>query len=127
MGTPALPHAGVESDASPFVVRPVITNAAAALNPSSTATLKITDVTLTLAPNIGVAQRAMLILSSLPSDPISGFVSAPIAAPADSNQVTIPIHNVPTGTYLVRVQIAGAESPLTMSAGVFNGPTVTMP
>jgi hypothetical protein len=127
MGTPAVPHRGVESNAAPFVLRPSIVGATAAPNANSTIQAKITDVTLTLTPDVGAGQRALLILNSMPGNPAAGFVSVPITAPAAGNQITIPIHGVPTGTWLVRVQIAGAESPLAITAGVFSGPTVTVP
>jgi hypothetical protein len=48
---------------------------------------------------------------------------------ADSGSIVINITNVPNGTYLVRVQIDGAESQLTFNSvtHVLEGPTVAMP
>jgi Pvc16 N-terminal domain len=127
MGTPQTPHRGFESNAAPFVLHPVITNAAAALSPDSTAATKITEFTLQLTPNIGAGQRAVVVLNAASAQPPQAYVSQPVIAAADSSNVTIPILNVPTGNYVVRVQIDGAESLLTMSGGVFSGPTVTAP
>jgi hypothetical protein len=127
MGAPALVHRSVESALAAFVVRPWIVNAVAALNPKSSPAVKITDVTLTLTPNVGVGQRMVLALIAQAGSPPGGFVSTAVGSDADTSIVTISIDNVPAGTYLVRVQIDGAESPLAMSGGVFSDPTVTMP
>jgi hypothetical protein len=122
MGTPPTPHRGFESNVAPFVLRPTIgvTSAVASVSGG-------TDVVLNLTPNIGIGQRAVLLLDSLPGDPVRSFMSQPVVSAVDSSQVIINIHGVPGGKYLVRVQIDGAESLLTTTANVFSGPTVTMP
>jgi Pvc16 N-terminal domain len=127
MGTPPTPHRGFESNAAPFVLHPVIANPAAALSPDSTPAVKITNITAQVTPNIAAGQRAIAMLNVPGANPPVAYASQPVIAPADSNQVTIPILNVPAGNYMVRVQIDGAESLLTMSGGVYNGPMVTTP
>lgn len=119
IGTPPTLHRSMESNVAPFVLRPTITSASAAVKGPGT-----TTVTLNVAPNIGVGQRAVLLLNNLTVSPPTAFTSLPAVSPSDSNQISIEITGVPTGTYLVRVQIDGAESPL--NAG-FSGPTVAMP
>ena len=126
IGTPPAPHRSVESNVAPFVLRPAITAATAAVKtpfPAGPAT-GITTVTLTLTPNIGAGQRAVLLLNNLSVNPTTAFTSLPAISPSDSNQVNIDISGVPTGTYLARVQIDGAESLLKPD---FSGPTVAMP
>jgi hypothetical protein len=122
MGTPPTAHRGFESNVAPFVLRPTIgvTSAVASVSGG-------TDVVLNLTPNIGINQRAVLLLDSLPGDPVRSFMSQPVVSAVDSSQVIINIHGIPAGKYLVRVQIDGAESLLTTTANVFSGPTVTMP
>jgi hypothetical protein len=122
MGTPPTAHRGFESNVAPFVLHPTIgvTSAVASVSGG-------TDVVLNLTPNIGIGQRAVLLLDSLPGDPVRSFMSQPVVSAVDSSQVIINIHGVPAGKYLVRVQIDGAESLLTTTANVFSGPTVTMP
>jgi Pvc16 N-terminal domain len=122
MGTPPAAHRGFESNVAPFVLRPTIgvTSAVASVSGG-------TDVVLNLTPNIGIGQRAVLLLDNLPGDPVRSFMSQPVVSAADSSQIIINIHGVPAGKYLVRVQIDGAESLLTTTANVFSGPTVTMP
>ena len=45
-----------------------------------------------------------------------------------SSEIDVPIAGVGAGTYLVRVQVDGAESPLgTDSAGIYASPAVTIP
>lgn len=124
-GSPPPLHRGLESNIVPFVLRPTIQNANAA---PAAAPKTGADVTLTLSPNIGVGQRAVLLLNSL-TNPVTGYVSLAALATADSSQMIINITNVPTGTYLVRVQVDGAESLLTVNNATqqFNGPTVAMP
>jgi len=124
MGSPPASHRGFESNVAPFVLRPTITaiTAAAAPNPPGG-----TNVTVTVSPNIGAGQRAALILNNLAATPPTAYTSAATVAAADSAQVTINIPGVPTGQYLARVQIDGAESLLTATSNQFTGPLVSMP
>jgi Pvc16 N-terminal domain len=125
MGTPLASHRGFESNVAPFVLRPTITATTSAVAPSPPGGA---DVTLTLTPNIGIGQRAVLLLNNLALSPPTAFTSLPAVSKVNSSQVTINIGDVPTGTYLARVQIDGAESLLTTNAsGQFIGPTVNMP
>ena len=119
IGTPPAPHRSIQSNVAPFVLRPTITGASAAVKAPG-----ITTVTLTVAPNIGSGQRAVLLLNNPAVSPATAFASKAAVASADSNQISIDIAGVPTATYLVRVQIDGAESLLKSD---FSGPTVTMP
>jgi hypothetical protein len=123
MGMPPAAHRGVESNAAPFVLRPTIKGslAGAALSGG-------TNVTLTLDPNIGVGQRAILVLNSSSGVPDASFVSPPVVSNIDSDHVTLNIAGVPPGVYLARVQVSGAESLLAAGPGnQFTGPTVAMP
>jgi Pvc16 N-terminal domain len=129
MGTPAVLHRGMESNIAPFVLRPTITNATAVAAPPPPAGPGGANVTLTLKPNIGIGQRAVLLLNNFAASPATAFVSKATVASADSNQITINIANVPSGKYVARVQVDGAESLLTIDSGtkLLTGPTVTMP
>jgi hypothetical protein len=114
MGTPPAPHRGAESNVAAFVLHPtfVSNNATAAA------------VTVKVAPNVAKTQRAVLLLNGAAG---SFRFEAPPRLPADppdTDTLTFPIVGVPTGDYLGRVQIDGAESAL--QAG-FLGPKVTIP
>jgi len=123
MGTPAASHRGFESNVAPFVLVPQVTAALA------TAATGGANVKLTLSPNIGVGQRAVLLLNNVSVSPPTAFASQGVVAAADSNQITILIAGVPAGSYIVRVQVDGAESPLTINSAthLIDGQKVTMP
>jgi hypothetical protein len=129
MGTPAVLHRGMESNVAPFVLRPTITNATAVTAPAPPAGPGGTNVTLTLTPNIGMGQRAVLLLNNVATTPAKAYVSQPAIATADSNQITVNIANVPSGTYVARLQVDGAESMLSVDSGtkLLTGPPVAMP
>lgn len=123
MGSPPALHRGVESNGATLTLRPTI------VNPAGVATsLGVSNFTLTLSPNIGAGQRAVLVLNSTGAGPAVSFVSEAVIAAAESNQVTLSIAGVPSGSYLVRVQVDGAESLLTSGpGGQFTGPKVNIP
>jgi hypothetical protein len=124
MGSPATAHRGVESNVAPFVLRPTITAPPTAVSAPPGA-----DVTVHLAPNIGVGQRAVLLLNNPSAVPLTAYTSLPVVSTSDTNQIVLHIDGVPTGTYLARVQVDGAESLLTYNMGTnqFTQPTVHMP
>jgi hypothetical protein len=122
MGTPAVAHRGFDSEVKSFVLCPTITSATAATTAGGT------DVTVKVVPNIGIGQRVVLLLDSVPPAP-SAPHSISVVSTADSPSIVIKIPNVPTGTYVIQVQVDDAESQLTFNAGthLFDGPTVNMP
>jgi len=145
MGSPPLPHAGVESNLAAFVLRPRI------VGPFGVSNLhgagpdpRSADVTIQVNPAIGDTQRVTLLLNELvgPSSPPGNPparaysfaapprvpVSPPPGPPGASHSITVPISGVQSGIYLVRVQIDGAESPLEADAGGrFVAPQVIIP
>jgi Pvc16 N-terminal domain len=124
MGTPATTHRGFESNVAAFVLHPTVTSATAVADVSGG-----TDVTVNLAPNIGIGQRAVLLLDNVTATPPISYASQATVSVADASSIVINILNVPTGTYLVRVQIDGAESQLSFNSvtHLLEGPTVAMP
>jgi hypothetical protein len=91
-------------------------------------------VTVTVTPQIGQAQRVVLLLNRLdPGDPRAYRFLGP-ERNADASQITVPIQNVQAGNYVARVQIDGAESLLTVDDDPtsptyrqFTGPLVVIP
>ena len=118
MGTPATAHRGFESNIVPFVLRPTISNPA----PEGG------GVGVDLVPHIGQGQRAVLLLNTLSGAPPAAYTSLPVVANADAGHIAIPISGVPAGTYLVRVQVDGAESLPHYNAATneYDKPTVTL-
>jgi hypothetical protein len=128
MGNDTTPqHRGLESNIAPFVFCPRITNTSATAAPAPPTGPGGTNVTLTLAPNIGVGQRAVLFLNNFTTG--AAYASLSTVSTADSNQIVINVAGVPTGTYVARVQVDGAESLLAVDpvTKLLTGPTVTMP
>lgn len=126
MGTPEVLHTVVQSNIAAF-----------ALQPTVTATATATDVTLTVTPGVGKRQRVRLLLNQLAAPPGTAASTyafdAPSrdlpAAPDETTTIIVPISGAAADTYLVRVQVDGAESPLGFDAGTgaYNTPTVAVP
>lgn len=131
MGVPKQLHRGVESDVFPFVLTPQIT----LIHPPGPITTETIggktfltlDVTLTVDPEIGKDQRVLLLLNEdTTTDPNAySFSSEPLTA--DSAQVVFPVKRVRPGTYLVRIQVDGAESRLGLVGDTYGTPVLTLP
>ncbi len=140
---PSDPHSGFESNIMPFVLSPTITR-------DNTGIFNITPeevgghtakLTITLSPEVGKSQRVVLLLDEF-NPPTTraalaySFNAPPRDKPNDpptSPSIAIPISGVALGQYLVRVQVDGAESQLTMDTdknsptfNQFNGPQVAI-
>lgn len=130
MGTPPVPHKGVESNAAPFVLRPTMTGAVTAAAGAAGAV----DVSIPLAPDVGKAQRVVLLLNEFQPPttraPFAYTFEAPSrnqpASPATQSTIVVPTVGVEPGDYLVRVQVDGAESLLAVDgSGQLATPRVT--
>jgi hypothetical protein len=148
LGTPAAEHLGSESNLAAFVLRPTIDPASLSFTAGAGLDPIQGTVMLTVDPPIGDSQRVVLRLNELittPNPPVTSppaqarsksysFIApsrlglSPPSSPPDSTQtIGIPIKGVDAGSYLVRVQIDGAESPLiSNTAGQFVEPQVTI-
>jgi hypothetical protein len=115
IGTPAVPHRVFESNVAAFVLHPIIKKADGeydieVMNPQGAANGTYSaDLIVKLGPQVGKNQRVTLELLS--GETVAHlFAAAPLAA--DTDEITFPITGVTPGTYLVRVRVDGAESPL---------------
>jgi hypothetical protein len=122
LGAPPAAHPGGSSNALGFVLRPVI---------STPVTGSASQVAVNVTPQALAGQTAALLLNEAtsPAPPTPAaytFSLAPL--PADTSSITFPLSGVKTGiTYFVRVQIDGAESPVTLDPSSPNyGPTVAI-
>jgi len=117
LGTPPQLHRGVESNVAAFVLHPVITPVGASS----------ADVTVTVVPKVQAGQRVILLLNELTGNASAAYTFAPSPPVADTDTLKIPISGVKAGDYLVRLQIDGAESPLTVdNSNRYVGPKVTI-
>lgn len=101
------PHQGFSSGPAPFQLIPVIQAPVPQATPGS-------PLTLTLTPPVGRTQQATLYIgdTAIPID------ERPVTGPASSATISFPIPvGFPAGTYPVRVEIDGAQSTLTATAG----------
>ena len=124
MGTPPIPHRGIESNVAAFILQPQIQetdgNYAIEIIAPVDETPRLLRVQL--EPVVDASQRVTLLLNEYdpPSDrPARAYaVDALLRDPASppTAQVDFPIPDVANGEYLVRVRVDGAESPLQYTA-----------
>jgi hypothetical protein len=134
VGSPQEPRPGVESNVLPLVLRPRVLSVAVA-SPTLEGGRVKTMLTLHVEPPLGAGQRAALHLNSLPgtaeeTGPSSYSFPVPVRN-ADTAQFKVPVSGVVPGAYLYRLQVDGAESPLSVDGdpasetfGRFDGPSV---
>jgi hypothetical protein len=116
----------VESNVAAFVLHPTITAFVAQVENSSD-NLCTAEITVKFQPKVGKAQRVVLLLNEASGDsPVAySFLVAPRTE--DTDVITIPVKNVKPATYIVRVQVDGAESPLHKNqSGEYDSPQVTI-
>ncbi|HEY6140630.1 MAG TPA: DUF4255 domain-containing protein [Thermoanaerobaculia bacterium] len=128
IGTPPVPHRGIESNLVPFVLHPAIRKKG---DGTPDIALAGTDLTVKVDPAVGKNQRAVVLLNGARS---YSFESAPRNKkddPDESDTLTFPLSGVAKGDYLVRVQIDGADSALELDPNaaepIYSGPKVTIP
>lgn len=121
MPVPGMPHHETASNIAAFVLHPTITATAQ----GSTGNAKIT---VKFNPKVGKQQQLVLLLNEVSSQKSETYSFVVAARVDDTDSITIPIENVKAGTYFVRVQVDGAESPLNKnSLGEYDSPQVTIP
>lgn len=142
IGTPPLPHRGVESNLAAFVLQPTVDSSTVGFTGTVGPRPVSGTVVVSVAPPVGDQQRVVLLLNELvplssppaetPSESFSfvapsRILSPPVSPPGTRATIGIPIQGVKARTYLVRLQVDGAESPLEADAnGRYNAPKVTI-
>jgi len=134
MGTPEQPHRAVESNLAAFVLAPSLVTAVSTSLTTAAGVSKGT-VSFDVAPELRAGQHAVLFLNQLldpgaPDDAVAAaysFASAPLTA--DTATASFAVEGIVDGTYLVRIQVEGAESPLHVdtATGRFDDPKVVIP
>jgi hypothetical protein len=136
-------YPGFESNQASFVLHPVIQSVSLANVQGSASDPRSGDLLLTVSPPVGPTQDVRVALNqyltgSPPSDtplaytfqlpPRVQLQSPPSSVPPPSPNLQASFSGVLPGTYVVRVQIDGADSPLSADAnGFFAFPQVTIP
>jgi hypothetical protein len=129
LGEPPVAHRGVESNVAAFILHPSV---APFVSPVAAGG----DLTLTFDPAVGRSQRVSLLLGEKDPSPNPPARAFNIAAPAangitaagqtETPTIKFSLAGVAKGDYFLRVQVDGAESALTVAAGKFDGPTLTI-
>jgi hypothetical protein len=138
MGTPPTPHTGVESNVAAFVLSPKIT-ASVSNQQGSGEEPRSADIRIGFDPKVGKSQRVALMLNEYrppaarPARAYSFTVPPRKATDPDENSdessfIQVHASGMEPGTYLVRVQVDGAESPLRYNIGLgrYDSPRVTI-
>jgi hypothetical protein len=137
IGTPPEEHRGIESNVAAFVLQPRITDDGAgnydiAILPETADDPR--RLQIDLDPPVGSQQRATVFLNELSAPanrPAFSFsFQAQTRDPDDppTARLVFPIPGAPSGTYLVRVRVDGADSPLVYTAPTgYTDPSVTLP
>jgi hypothetical protein len=139
MGTPPQAHRGFESNATAFLLHPLIdkdNNAnydITVVNGALEDGLRSATVTVKFQPQVGREQRAYLLMNKLeePTDRPAraySFTAEPLPDPGpdNSNTLVFKIVRVELGEYLLRLQVDGATSPLEVSGEAFSAPKVVI-
>lgn len=123
LGAPATPHRGPGSNVAAFIVAPHLTTG----TPISVARGEV--LTLEFAPAVTRTQRVSILLGD---QEIALPARSPGSAPATTLDVPIP-PTFPTGTFLLRLRVDGAESrlevdenPASPNVNQYVGPNVTV-
>jgi hypothetical protein len=136
MGSPPVPHLGITSNVAAFVLRPQISSVAVINPQTDPAGLRSAVLRFQIAPFVGDAQIVVAILNEFhpPAgrEALTYAFAVPsritLSPPQSSEFIDVPIASVEPGAYVLRVQIDGAQSPLTVDgAGLFSSPQVTIP
>jgi len=132
LGVPPTPHRGFESNGVPIVRRPTITGAVTVTGKTGTDPVSA-QLGVTLDMPVGDTQRVSMLLDEI--TPAAGtqprsyqFDAAyPLGTRTNPQTVTVQATNVAATSYLVRVQVDGAQSPLAIgTSGHFDSPSVDL-
>lgn len=136
------PHRGIASNVAAFVLHPKIT---VSVNPGSVncqtengITRCSAEIAVNFTPQVGKRQRVILLLNEYQPVAADSARAYSFSAPPNNGitdpdreetaAIAIPIQGVIAGSYLVRVQVDGAESQLSRNAdGMFFSPQVSLP
>ncbi len=138
MGLPPVPHLGSESNVVALTLHPTLSALSVTLGEEASGPApRAGTVSVDVDPEVGRDQRATLLLNEFQPPPAS--VRPPLAyrfaapsrhvpgAPDLSATITIPFTGVMPVTYIVRLRVDGAESPLGIGAsGAYDSPQLVI-
>lgn len=111
MGEPPVPHRSFESNAAAFVLRPTIISVNVSKSRAMEGSLS-GELTLQVRPHIGKKQRAILFLNEISERPGASYVLNAKNRISDVDAIIFAFGGVWPGSYALRIQVDGAQSPL---------------
>ncbi len=102
----------VESNVIPFVVRPSIKEIEVENLQGRRDELRSGDLVIQTDVTVGQEQRILISLNEWSTDEPATYMFKAPPRSEDTQNITVPINQVQSGQYLVRLHIDGAESPL---------------
>ncbi len=125
MPVPGMSHHETASNIAAFVLHPTITTVTVAQIQASEDNLRTAEITVKFNPIVGKQQQLVLLLDEVSNNAGETYSFAVLPRTDDTDSITIPVKNIKAGTYFIRVQVDGAESPLNKnSAGEYDFPQV---
>jgi hypothetical protein len=137
MGTPPTPHIGDESNVAAIVLRPaIIQKPEGPGNPGEieheieyipAADSEPPKLRVKVTPEVGARQRVVLLLNRTSPEPARAYSLPAAPLDADGDTLDFDASDVEAGTYLVRIQVDGAESVLLpQGSGPYTHPQVAI-
>lgn len=124
--TMTMPHNAVESNVAAFVLHPTIAVWIEQVQGSGN-DLRSAKIAVKFSPKVGKTQRVVLLLNEVSSGGALAYSFTAQPRNEDTDAIAISVKDVKAGTYLVRVQVDGAQSPLNMNqSGEYDSPQVTI-
>lgn len=140
MGEPPQPRLAGQSPAFPVVIqpRPLSAGVVHDVEVDAETGLRSGGVTVRVQPPVGRRQQVTMLLNAVPGGTGQSFVFEDDRRdgegdPEETADLDVPFVGVPAGSYLFRVTVDGAETPLTVDTtpgpteGQYDGPTVVVP
>lgn len=107
-------YSALESNAAPFILRPTIVKASVSKLQGREEERRSAQIKVRVNLKVGKKQRVVLLLNEKTLENPHVYVFEAPPRRTDKTLVTIPVEGIKPGEYLVRLQIDGAESILTL-------------
>ncbi|UBF30547.1 DUF4255 domain-containing protein (plasmid) [Kovacikia minuta CCNUW1] len=112
----------IESNAIPMILRPTIKQVYVTPSGEPHDELRSALLTIRVDVMVGIKQRVVLVMNEWSVDNPSGYQFEANPRSADTDTIAIALRNIKPATYLLRLQIDGAESLLSVDTDP-NSPT----